>query len=248
MSLPCPVPRCDRVMPGHLTVCRACAEGLKRALDHAPSIAAELDITRTRQARLGDDHARGPRHGLPYDERAAEAADALRHVLMRWCRAVADSERMPDTEADMARWLASRRARLLRHPAAAEAVHDLVRAVERARSAIDRAPDRIYAGPCARCQRDLYARLDTTIVSCVCGAAYGIQARREWMLGEVRQMLGNASWVAAVAAVFGEEVTPAAVRGMANRQRITARGRDIMGHPIYRVGDVLDVLAARAVG
>lgn len=248
MSLPCPVRRCDRVMPGNRYVCRACADGLRDALAGVPALVAELDITRTRQARLGDDHTRHRRDGLPYDERAAEAAQALHQTLARWCRELAPERPVPRAEADMARWLLRHRAKLLRHPAAAEAVQELAGVVERARAAIDRAPDRIYAGPCAQCQRDLYARLDTTIVSCVCGAAYGIQARREWMLGEVRQMLGNASWVAAVVAVFGEEVTPAAVRGMANRQRITARGRDIMGHPIYRVGDVLDVLAARAVG
>lgn len=263
MRLPCPVPKCSGTMPGHLRICGTCSGRLLRGLADVPSLDRHLDLAITRQARLGASGARGRETPLPWDERAREAATILSGTLVAWadtiaagatrhhgpacrscvhasCARITLTHPPGHTPGDVALWLLRHRARLLARHDAADAADEIHAAIRHARRAIDRAPDRIYAGPCGQCDRDLYARLDADKAACPCGAEYDVASRRDWMLGEVREMLGSASWVAAVACAFGEPVTPSAVRGMASRLRITARGRDSMGRPTYRVGDVLD--------
>lgn len=273
MTLPCPTPSCDRVMPGHLRVCRACTAHLLRDLADIPSLAVNLEISLTRQARIGDRGAGRRRETpIPWSQEAREATDVLKSALVGWHRVLtqraplvsgplcetcehpscewAHLRRTPpaDTLTGLSRWLLRHRARLLRHPASPEAVDEITDAVAQARGVVDRPADRIYAGPCAQCDRDLYARLDSSIVSCACGAIYGVGARRDWMLGEVRGMLGNAAWVAVAATVLGYHVTASQVRGMASRGSITAKGADRMGHPAYRVADVIKEIEERAAG
>lgn len=270
MSRPCPVPSCTRTMPGHHTVCRACSAGLLRDLADVPSLDIHLDLTLTRQARLGTPGGgRGGETALPWDQRARDARDVLRSALVGWVRALqADEERSgpacracehpscawidatrtpADTLPALARWLIRQRRGLFAHPAVEEAVDELGDAVRQARRAIDRPADRIYAGPCNECGADLLARLGAREVTCrPCAVVYDIEPRLEWMRRETEDLLGNASWVAAAARALGYQVTASQVRGMASRKTITARGRDAMGHPAYRVGDVIALIAERA--
>lgn len=280
MSLPCPVPHCTRVMPGHLTVCRACSTELLRDLRDVPSLARHLEEAATRQTRLGTGGgpARDPeqpedeigltirRAPLPWDERARRAEQALKSTLVGWvhvlqhgvlpyegpvCRAcehrscvyLSLSRGPADTVAGIAAWLIRHRAQLLGRQAAPEAVDTIREAIRNARRVIDRPADRIYAGPCGQCGRDLLARPGArTIVCRPCALIYDIEPRRKWMWREVETMLGTAAWVASVAVGLGYDATPAVVRGLAQRLRLFPRGTDQLGHPLYLVGDVVDLL------
>ncbi|WP_068924996.1 hypothetical protein [Planobispora rosea] len=294
MSLPCPVPYCDRVMPGHLRVCAACEARLIRDLAAIPALAIELDITLTRQARTGSGGTGRAEAGeevdgrtglavrrapLPWIEAAAEARDVLKSALVGWWRELAGEGvgpyceaacehpscewvhlgRVPDdTLAGIATWLARHVARLLAHPAAEEVVDEITTAVARARHAIDRAADRIYAGPCDACGLDLYARPDALTVACACIDAtgrrrvYDVAARRAWMFDQVIDMIGNASWVASVSTMLGSPVSPSTVRTWGGRGRLTVRGYGpplnpgADPHPLYRVGDVVERVARHA--
>ena len=109
MSLPCPVPYCDRTMPGNRTVCRACESGLLRDLADVPSLDIHLDLTLTRQAVLADagGSAEPPdevdpgigltlrRSPLPWDQRAREARDVLRSALVGWVRMLFAGQERP---------------------------------------------------------------------------------------------------------------------------------------------------------
>ena len=273
MTLPCPVPTCDRVMPGNHRVCRACSAHLLRDLADIPSLGINLEISYARQSRIGDRSAsRRKETPIPWVQEAREAGDVLKSALVGWHRTLAQGaplvsgplcptddcqhpscewahlRRTPpaDTLTGLSRWLLRHRARLLRHPAVEEAVDEICDAVAQARGVVDRPADRIYAGPCDQCDRDLYAQLGSSIVACACGAIYGVGVRRDWMLGEVREMLGTAAWVALAATALGYQVASATIREWKRRGRITPRSYappvnpGAEPHPLYRVGDIID--------
>lgn len=270
-SVPCPTSGCTGSMPGHRRVCRGCSTRLIRTLADVPSLDGDLDITRTHQSRIGEHtHAHHAETALPWDQRAAEASSALRSALTGWvwvlsdgapivygprCRACdhpscewADLARLPaDTLPAIARWLLRHRARFLAHRAVPEAVYGITAAVRQARRVIDLPPDRIYVAPCTQCGRDLYARPAARTTACgVCHLEYDVEPQREWMRDQIPDMIGTASWVAVAAAGLGYQITASAIRSMAKRGRITARGRDAMGHPTYLVRDVLTTIDERS--
>lgn len=270
MSLPCPVPSCTRVMPGHHTVCRACSAGLLRALADVPSLDIHLDLALTRQARLGTPGGgRGGETALPWDQRARDARDVLRSALVGWVRALqadADEERSgpvcracehpscawidathapADTLPALARWLTRHRRALLAHPAVEEAVDELVDAMRQARRAIDRPPGTWYAGPCGvdDCAADLYAHHGARTIRCRrCEATHDVAARETWLMGQVRDRLGTATEIARALNGFNPGLTPEMIRGYAGRLRLLPFGVDDLGRPLYRIGDVRDLL------
>ena len=76
-----------------------------------------------------------------------------------------------------------------------------------------------------------------------CSTEHDAATRREWLLEAARDQLLHAGWMAAaLSALLGEQVTDAQVRGYAHRGRIVAHGTDERGRPVYRVGDVLDMV------
>lgn len=287
MSLPCPVPYCDRVMPGHRPVCGACSSRLLRDLADIPDLAADLEIALTRQTRFGGDGGVltlapddvDPEIGLtirrtplPWDQRARTAADILKSALMGWHRVLSEGARrvygplcadcvhpscewadldreVPDTLTGLSTWLLRHHVRLMRHPAVAEAVDELTDAIRQARRAIDRPAGTWYAGPCVadteegECGADLYARHGADTITCTCGARYDTGKRQAWLLDKADDHLGTATEIARALNALHSDLTPSKVRGMAHRGRILARGRDPLGRPTYRVGDVLDLLA-----
>ncbi|MFF4417502.1 hypothetical protein ACFYY8_33675 [Streptosporangium sp. NPDC001559] len=204
---------------------------------------------------------------LPWDQRAREARDVLRSALVGWVRVLlADDERPgptcqacdhpscvwiaasrtpTDTLPALARWLIQQRRALLAHPAVEEAVDELADAVRQARRAIDRPAATWYAGPCGvrDCTADLYARHGVRTIRChTCRAAHDAAAREEWLLDQVADVLGTAAEIARALHGFHDRLTPAMIRGYAHRGRITAKGENELGRPLYRVGDVLDLV------
>lgn len=172
MTLACPT--CGGRMPGHRRVCRPCDDGLDRDLVSVPGLAADLDLALSRQTRLGRHSggaARPADSGLSWDERARQAEQHLRAILVGWVRLLNDSVnhdyagpacptyphrscrylrlgRLPaDTLPAIAAWLTRHRQALLAHPAA-EAIEEIRQAVRQSRRAIDLPPEYWFAGPC----------------------------------------------------------------------------------------------------
>ncbi|MEU8381734.1 hypothetical protein [Streptosporangium sp. NPDC048865] len=267
MPLTCPTPSCARTMPGHHTVCRACTTDLLRDLRDVPSLARNLEEAAVRQVRLGAPGG-GPRseERVPWDDRARTAQHALRTVLVGWVRVLQHGVRPlagpacqdcahrsctyislgrapADTTPAMAVWLLRHRAVLLGRVSAPEAVDTIREAIRQARRVIDRPADRIYAGPCGQCGRDLLARPGARVIVCrPCSLEYDVEPRLEWMRHAVEKTRGTATWVASAATSLGYDATPAIVRGLAQRLRLFPRGVDQLGRPLYLVGHVLDLL------
>ncbi|WP_433415058.1 hypothetical protein ACQP1V_36325 [Microtetraspora malaysiensis] len=260
-------------MPGHLRVCRSCTAGVLRDLSDVPSLDRHLELALTRQTHMGDGAGgRTAETSTPWDERAREAEQVLRSTLTGWTRVLTDSVqpyrgpicrtscghrscvylslgRIPaDTLPAMAVWLMRHHAQLLGRASADEAVDEIRAAVRQARRAIDRPPGVWYAGPCGveGCQADLYARHGARTVHCrTCAAIHDAAAREAWLMEQAADHLGTATEIARAVQGWHPGLTPSTIRGYAHRGRIVSRGADGLGRPLYRIGDVLDLLHER---
>ena len=148
-----------------------------------------------------------------------------------------------DTVAAMARWLLARTDRIRQHPGAAHIAASITTAVTRALRAIDLPPDLVFLGTCDSCQAGIYAAHGARWVTCRCGVTCNTETRREQLLAAAHDILGTTSEISRALTSLGRPLTPSVIRGLAFRGRITARGANERGHPLYRVGDVLEVIS-----
>lgn len=237
-----------------------CRDLLARDLGDVAALAEELEVNLTRQARRGErSGGRSAEVPLPFDYRASEDTYVLRTCLSAWCRVVTEQRGEPvagpvdDTPASMAALLLRNLPWIVRNPLAPEAYDEITYAVRVTRRVIDRAEDRSYAGTCGAetsgeaCTDELWARPKAATVVCrTCGAEHDVAERRTWLLDAVEDRLAPASLIAAAVTRLGQPVTSERVRQWARRGRIVARGHEGDERPLYRVGDVLDLLAGEA--
>lgn len=136
-------------------------------------------------------------------------------------------------------------------PEADEVVEDLQAAAAVLHRCVDAPPVLRYAGPCWEadedgweCEEELYALDGAATVRCPgCGAVHDLGLRRVWLLRQADDVLVNAATLAAALSSLDRPVTSAMIRNYADRGRIVAHGKDRDGRPVYRVGEVLAVLA-----
>ena len=133
----------------------------------------------------------------------------------------------------------------LRHrPEAPEAFKDLTLADRDLERVIDRPAPMKYAGPCNICRKDLYVREGAAQVECrPCGMVYDMAQRREWLLEAAEDRLERAAHIARAVTYLGSPISADRIRVWAMRKRLFPHAIDGMGRPLYRVGDVLDLLA-----
>lgn len=258
--------KCGR--PTDRYVCEDCCQELARALGEVPWADRELDSSiagsrgidyaamgtaaPTASCSCGDDVDCG--HAvIPWNDQAAEAQRHLRATLVSWVH-LCDEEQVrsqdyrdgypADTLPSMSRWLLWRVDGLALHHAGPEAVEQITDAVGRCMRAIDRRPDRAYAGPCD-CGADLYAKPGHPEVRCrVCGRTYQVEAMLEWMRAQVSDQLVTVREGAGLLSRFGMETTTKVIEGWVRRQRLVAHGeRD--GRAVYRFNDLVQLAAQR---
>ena len=248
----CGAPQAQGLLDDH------CTTRLERDLGDVAAIVAELDITISKQAKIGN--ASGPgglaRERTPVNWGAAQVADDLQNTLTTWARDV-DSY----TDAHLGRWASPSQAAaacllnhidaIRRHPAVNELVDEVTDAIQQARRVVDRPADRIYLGQCfvenpdedgeqVTCMAELYARPTAFEVQCrVCGTEHPVAERRAWLLKRAEDMLFTVQQAAQMVGEVGHiRVTEAAIRGYIHRKRIAYRP----GGKLIRLGDLLEVV------
>jgi hypothetical protein len=236
-------------------LCHACTTRLERDLGDVAAIVADLDISLSKQARIGN--ASGPgglaRERTPINVGAMNAADDLANTLTTWARDVKPAWGLlsyghPSMVA--ARILLAEIPAIRRHPAVGELVDEVTDAIVQARRAVDRPADRIFVGPCmaenpdddgrqVTCLEDLYARPHASEVRCrVCSTEHEVAERRTWLLDKARDRLFTVREAAQMMGdVGGIRVTEASIRGYIHRGKIGYRA----GNTI-RLGDLLAVV------
>jgi hypothetical protein len=242
-------------------LCHEDTTRLERELGDVAAIVGELDITLSKQARIGVAGAPGlARERTPINVGAMQAADNLGNVLTTWARDVApelwdrweprSTRHEPLTSS--ARILLSHVPAIRRHPAVVELVDEISDAIHQARRAVDRPADRVYLGQCyvetpdpdgrqVTCLAELYARPTASEVQCkVCGAEHEVGERRAWLLTRAADMIVTVKEASQyLGEVGGIKVSQASIRSYLHRGKLAYRPGVDNG---IRIGDLLTVV------
>lgn len=254
---------CRAPLPDLAYACSPCCERLTRDLGDVPALASAVEDAVARNVRtgtgVGTPVTGSTDRALPWNEAASTARRRLLCTLNRWVTVLrTPRDPRPATINGCAAWLRVNINTIRCYQFAAYAFDDITRAVDDVRRVVDRPPDRLYAGPCGSpsgpprggfqpldppCDGELYAALDHQIVRCPkCHASYDVAERRRWLLDAVWDVTAYASLLAAALTRLDEPLTAARVRKWAQRGQLLARGVDLEGRPLYRVGDAIALL------
>lgn len=239
---------CGQPTPEASWLCTSCVNGAWNALAAVPELVEELETTRTRQARTepAGSAGIGGEGALPWHEGAARALGDLGATLGILGAAV--GYRGPSELVALSRAVMPHVDTLAAGSVYLE-LHRVIWLTGRAQRVIDRPPERIYAGPCGLCGADLYALGGVTEVTCqVCGTAEDVARRRAFLLSKVDDQLATATETARALTSLDLPVTPERLRQWKHRGRLVTRGHGPTGHPLYRVGDVIELLVETATG
>lgn len=251
----CPV---DGRPTNDTTICRGCLDQLLAALRSVPALVEDLEVTLSRQARVGTRNGpRGSETPLPFHSRASVDLETLRDGLGMWARSVAERRGLvaaPWSAAETSRWMLLWPNDLATHPDAGELHGDVLAMVEAARRTVDLPPSLHFVGPCDECGEDLYCSAGSSTVSCrtaECGATYDVAARRAWLLeAAVDQLRTAAELSRELPWIGGVVIDRKLINQWATRGRVTKYGphpRDPYGRTRFRLGEVLELARETAV-
>lgn len=249
---------CARPVADNAHLCAACTDRLARDLCAIPSLAVELVTTRLRQSRTGGAAtgvlSRAYERPLPWNDHAADVADALRATVVGWVRVVVEERGgawPEDTMPALAAHLLVAVEWLRHHPDAAEAADEIGDAVKRAYRAVDNAPGRLYIGPCdpraefgeSVCPTDLYAREGSLESTCpTCDLIWNVENRRAYLVGQAGDQLVTAADLSRFLSIYGEPLTAERIRKWSSRGLLKAHGKTPDGRATYRVDEVTALL------
>lgn len=258
MSGTCPVCGCEQ---GASLLCASDTARLERELGDVAALVAELDVTLSKQARIGNAGAPGlARERTPINVGAMQVADVLQNVLTTWARDLDEratrmalrewrQEVHPTVTASYV--LMNAIDAIRKHPAVEELVDEVTDAISQARRVIDRPADRVYLGQClvatpdeqgrdVTCLEEIWARPGASEVTCkVCGVEHPVAERRAWLLKKSEDYLFTVKDASEMMGEVGHiTVTQASIRSYIHRNRIAYRP----GTKLIRLGDLLAVV------
>lgn len=255
---------CDRPADGGW-LCRPCTADLDDHLGGAGWLLDQLNIVTaglTQYANPYEMPGRPTDCGLPLNLTASDCTADLVIVLQTWTSRLQREHpgwRPPGhTVTAHAEWLRARVDHVRNHADGAQLADELARITDRATRLVDRPPERWYAGVCSAptddgdCAQDLYAATSAGLVPCPrCKTVHDIAKRRAVLLHAAEDVLATASEAARAIVVWsdyerGETRLVRRISAWADRRRIAVRGhRSERGRqrPVYRIGDILDLLA-----
>jgi len=228
-------------------------EILDEAFHERAGLWDELQTTIGRLSRSGGSEPVGGKASerpVPFHDIASAVAHRMRNELVTWARTLAednpDLELPADHPTAIARWLAEQLAGTFVSAELGSGIRAVVRDAQRV---IDRAPDRVYAGPCLepldeldgadrlRCQGQLYATAGKSTVRCPdCGARHDVEARQEWLSRTLGDQLVSAAEAAPVLSwLLGKSITRNHIAGWKRDGRVEVRE----GRWPYRFSDLL---------
>ena len=257
----CSAPSCDHLSPNGF-LCPGCVRILDGDLRAVPDLLAELDITISRQDHLAGDgsFARTSEIPLPLRLSPLEVKRDLVETMFVWAAHMALERRSQlaaliatESSAAWSNYLLERLCDVVLNPSAGQLANEVGYMVKVSRRAVDRPAQLRYVGPCDACGFDLYAHPWAPDIKCDgCAEIYAVDQRREWLLDQAELYLLTATEMSRALPgllardTHGREpmLTAAMIRGWAFRGRIfrypahPARPNE----PLYRVGDVLDLV------
>jgi len=247
---------CGKPTRDTLLLCDSCIWQLEADLGSIPQLVYQLNLTITRQSRLGGRNgSRATTLALPYDQRASDCLNSLRWVLIGWVRVLAKDDRafypVSDKILTVAAWLRFRTDLIAVHEAAGDLWLEITDATHRGRLAVDAPRQRVYAGPCwakdprtgLECLEHLYARPGAAHVACrACGTVHDVEKRKEAMRASLHGMLMTTWEIARLAGYFDgipAEKTFNLLTTWAAKGRIVPAGRNRAGRALYPFGETI---------
>ncbi|MBO0826225.1 MAG: hypothetical protein J2P24_00445 [Streptosporangiales bacterium] len=237
-------------------MCRDCRDRLRGDLADVGDLAADLVVVLTRRTRVGARvGGRSSETPLPFDPRATPAASELRATMRRVAAAAGMVDAARSSTVTCADWLRANLRRVVRLDVAWQVAEAVAYQLDAVRRVCDRPADLIYIGRCGGqrgtptdgCAEDLYARPGAPYVKCRgCGANHDVTTRQEWLLRVLEDHLATATEIARAVSRLGEPVRADRVWQWKHRGRLSQRGVNDRRDPLFRVGDVLDLLLAEA--
>lgn len=256
--------RCGRPTRDEAYFCDDCAKALSVALGEIPWVAEQLDLTITRQTRMGSGNGgrRATETPVPFHPTASEAMTNLRAVLVSWVK-FCDEEGvrnqsphrgLPDDDlTSISRWLLWRVDGLSLHDIGPDAVDEITSAVAHGHRLIDRPADRQYLGHCRACDEGrLYGTRGSMWARCeVCADTTNADELKTSLLRDLDDRLCTASEIARLSTYLGLKADRETVRKRINkwvsRGRITAEA-SFSDEPTFRFGDIYERLTAEEYG
>lgn len=232
-------------------LCRDCQTSIDTTLTSLPVLVLDLELTMAKQRRFGPMLTRSTDTDdvLPFNLAAAALLRELHREatkLVARYRLTHPGPAPAGHTAAMAAWMHPRVPDMVGLPWAPTLLV-LPKLATRAERVIDAPADRVYAGPCGDCGTDLYAPATSGYVKCrECGTSYDLATRRAWLLDLVDDRLATGVEIARALTSLELPVTAERIRQWKHRDRLTVRASDAVGRPLYRVGDVVDLLLAYA--
>lgn len=240
------------------TICRGCLDQLVGILRTVPALVDDLEVTLSRQARVGTRN--GPRSSetpLPFHLSASVDLETLRDGLGMWAGVVATRRGVsldaPASAVGYAAWLVRWSGEVAQHPDAAELHGDVLAMAEAGRRTVDLPAALHFVGPCDNCEADLYCSAGAAGVACrteACGATYDVAARRAWLLEAAVDQLRTAAelsrelpWIGGVV-IDRKLINQWAVRGKVTK--FLPHPRDPYGRTRFRLGEVIDLAREHA--
>ncbi len=244
-------------MPAGVRICFGCERRLAGWLRAIPDLLEDLEITITRQDHIGSSRVGGKSSETPlmFNERASKAKTDLIFALRYWSAQMGRTWRRLTPE-EYAHFLVTHMHAVRIYEDAGELYREVDRAVRKARQAIDRPAERVFAGPCntevqgfggtAFCSADLYARPGKSVVVCrECGTEHDVPTRREWMLSEVRNYDADAALMSSILAGLGFKIDASTIRRYGAEGLLSVMGVGPNGAARYNIGQVLDTFAVK---
>jgi hypothetical protein len=242
---------------GSFTLCRVCVRTLTGLLVEVPALAADLDVTLTRQDRVSEAVGRsgGDERPLPFSVVASDAARLLRATVCAWALELG----LVTTSTVLAsRFLAANVADLRGRADGPVLLDELDHVTGLARRAVDRHVPLLWFGVCGLpafdgtggppdvCHADLYGEADAAAVVCPrCRSEHSAQVRRRAVLDVAVDRELPAADLVRLSRAYGLPTTKGVVDGLIRRGRLTATSTTPDGRPAYRVGSLLDLLTER---
>lgn len=232
---------------------------LRDTLHRLPALALDLETTIAKQDRMGGhvgSSGQGGAKPLVLNVDAADTMHALRATLLEWTHGwFRDTGTAPDSFAirDMAKLLSDTlNQRVTKQPVGA-LYTDIMHTARCATRAVDLPPDTTglqYAGPCGAqfpnnvtCTHQLWARPREDNITCPrCGTEWNVPDRRDGALDAAEDILATADTISRALTAQGVEVTAQMIYSWKHRGKLKAAGVNKAKQPVYRVGDVLDIL------
>ena len=94
------------------------------------------------------------------------------------------------------------------------------------------------------CGQDVVSRGDSSTAECKsCGAKYNVDEQQTWMLGEIESMLARPIEIEGMLGQLGVNATYRRIMKYIEKGQLLEHGFDSRARPLYRVGDVLEIIA-----